>query len=517
MSNTKTIAKNTGWFGLENIVSAVLSLLTSIAIARYLGPSKNGYIVYVSYIASVVAGLGGVGVPATTRKYMAEFVGKGDWGTARYIYLRTLLLQAGLATMATGGLLIWVLGNANSDYKLAAALLVLSIWPAMVNFISAGANTATEQLSANVPASIASTITYFIMIAATVFLHWGVVGVGASMLLMRAVDFLVRFFPTLRRVLAWETTHAHPLELGKRMMTFAWQSVASMVVAQVVWGRSEVILLKMLCTDIRQVAFYSAAFSMAEQLLMGATIFGAAASTTIFAQYGRDKSRLPAITASSFRYLALTTIPLHFIAASLAVPALLLLYGHQYEGAAAVVALAPLMCMFKAFITPAQSLLQCVERQGYVIAATVVAGIVDIGVAWYLIPAHAAVGACIGNGAAQFVAVGMMWAVAIHLYKVKLPWMQVAKITFISVLAALTAHYIAIQLAPLWGILAGGTASLIVLFGLLYLMRVLEPEDRMRLNTLTGLLPKKISGPANKLLSLLIRPELAGAAERSLP
>jgi hypothetical protein len=140
-----------------------------------------------------------------------------------------------------------------------------------------------------------------------------------------------------------------------------------------------------------------------------------------------------------------------------------------------------------------------------------------LGVAWWLIPAHAAVGACIGNGAGQFVAVGMMWAVAIYLYKVKLPWMQLAKITFISTIAALTAHYIAIQLAPLWGILAGGIASLIVLFGLLYLLRVLEPEDRVRFNTLTGLLPTKFSSLANKLLSLLIRPEIAGAVERSLP
>jgi O-antigen/teichoic acid export membrane protein len=515
--NTKTIAKNTGWFGLENAVNAILTVLTSIAIARYLGPSKNGYIVYVSYIASVVAGLGGVGVPATTRKYMAEFVGMGDWGTARYIYLRTLLLQAALATLATGGLLIWVFGDANPEYKLAAALLVLSIWPSMVNFISAMANTATEQMSANVPASIASTLIYFVLIAATVVLHWGVVGVGVSMFVMRSVDFLVRFFPTFKRVLAWKITHVHPPLLSKRMIAFASQSVASMLVAQIVWGRSEVILLKMLSSDIRQVAFYSAAFSMAEQLLMGATIFGAAASTTIFAQYGRDKSRLPAITASSFRYLALTTIPLHFIAASLAVPALLLLYGQQYAGAAAVVALAPLMCMFKAFISPAQSLLQSVERQGYVIAATVAAGIVDIGVAWYLIPANGAVGACIGNGAAQAVAVGIMWAVTIYLYKVKLPWLQITKITFISTLAALSAHFIAAQLSPLLGILIGGSASLIVLFGLFYFMRVFEPEDHNRLNTLIGMLPKKFARPADKLLTLLIRPELTSVTEKSLP
>ena len=326
---------------------------------------------------------------------------------------------------------------------------------------------------------------------------------------MRAVDFLVRFFPTMKRVLAWETTHVHPRGLRKRMMNFAWQSVASLAVALIVWGRSEIILLKNLCPDIRQVSFYSVAFTMAEQLLLVATIFGSAAGTTVFAQYGRDKSRLPAIAASTFRYIALMTIPLHFIAASLAVPALLLLFGQQFASAAMVVALAPLLCMFKAFLSPAQSLLESSERQRYVIAATVLAGIVDISVAWYLIPAHGAVGACIGNGAAQAVAVGIMWIVASHFYKVQLPWMQVTKIAFISLLASLSAHFIALRLTPLWAILWGGSASLMVLFGLFYLLRVLEPEDRDRFRILTGMLPKPIAGPVDKLLSLLIRQESA--------
>ena len=52
------------------------------------------------------------------------------------------------------------------------------------------------------------------------------------------------------------------------MMTFAWQSVATMIVALIVWNRSEVILLKYLCSDIRQIAYYSVAFSMAERLLI---------------------------------------------------------------------------------------------------------------------------------------------------------------------------------------------------------------------------------------------------------
>jgi O-antigen/teichoic acid export membrane protein len=510
MSNTKTIAKNSGWFGFETIVGSVVALVSSILINRYLGPTKNSYIVYVSYIASLVGSLGVAGIPATTRKYMAEFIGMGDRGTARYIFLRTLLLQIGLATLATSGLLFWVLGDASADYKLASTLLVLSIWPALVNSVAAQANAATEDLSTNMPASVISTLVYAIGIVATVVLHWGVVGVGASLLVMRIVDFLVRFFPTLKRVLAWETPHALPPGLRKRMIAFAWPSVATMAVSLIVWGRSEIILLKHLCADVRQVSFYSLAFTMAEQLLLAATIFGTAAATTIFVQYGRDKSRLPAITASTFRYLALISIPLHFIAASLAVPALLLLYGSQFKDAAVVVSLAPLLCMFKAFISPAQSLLQCSERQSYIIAATVIAGIVDIGVAWYLIPAHGSVGACIGNGTAQAAAVGMMWAVAIYLYKVKLPWMQVAKIAFSSALASLTAHLIVVRLTPLWGILCGGSAALAVLFVLFYIMRVLEPEDRARFGILTGMLPRLIAVPVIKVLSVLIRTEYAG-------
>ncbi|HEV2485782.1 MAG TPA: hypothetical protein VGT08_09640, partial [Terracidiphilus sp.] len=123
-NNTKTIAKNTGWYGLENAINSILTVFTSIAIARALGPAKMGYIIYVTWIASVVCDLGGLGIPATTRKYMAEFLGRGDQGTARYIYLRTFLLQAALATVTTGGLVFWVLRDAAGDYKLASVLVV---------------------------------------------------------------------------------------------------------------------------------------------------------------------------------------------------------------------------------------------------------------------------------------------------------------------------------------------------------------------------------------------------------
>jgi O-antigen/teichoic acid export membrane protein len=502
MSNTRTIAKNTGWYSVENIVSAVVTVITSIAIARTLGPTKTGYIVYVGYVASVVGNLGSLGIPAATRKYMAEFIGMGDKGTARLIFFRTLALQAGIASLATLAIILWVFQDANAQFRLAAVLIALSIWPSMVNSVPAQANSATENLATNVPGSIVSAFVYLFAILATVIFHWGVTGIGAALLLMRLADLLVRFFPTLTRISAWNTTQVLPDGLRKRMVAYAWQSVTTMLLALIVWERCEVLLLKSLCADIRQVAFYSIAFTFGNYLLLSSTIFGAAASTTVFAQHGRDKSRMPQLAAASFRYLALTSIPLHFIAVALAAPALLLLYGTRYAGAAMVVTVAPLLCMPKAFLAPIQSLLQSAERQGYVILATVLAGIVDIGVAWTLIPAHGAVGACIGNGVAQITAVGVMWAIGVRLFRVRLPWVLFAKVVLISVAAALTAHFVALMFAPLWGVLIGGAASLAILFGLFYLTRVLEPEDGDRFRTLTKMLPEAIAGPANLVLSI---------------
>ena len=215
--------------------------LTPIMIARTLGPEKNGYIIYVSYIAGVVSTLGSFGVPATTRKYMAEFLGMGERGTARYIYLRTMLLQAVFATLATAGLIFWVLRSASGEYRLASALIVFSIWPSMVNSISAQANAAAEDMAANMPASVLSILVYFCGIAATVILNWGVTGVGVALLSMRIVDLLVRLIPAMRRILAWEPAQAHPPELRRRMISFASQAVASMIVALIVWDRLEVI------------------------------------------------------------------------------------------------------------------------------------------------------------------------------------------------------------------------------------------------------------------------------------
>ena len=93
--------------------------------------------------------------------YMAEFLGMGDRGTARHIYFQTLWFQMALASLASVALVLWVFHDASSEYRIPAALIALSIWPAMVNEISAQGNVASEDLSANLPGSVLSMIFFF--------------------------------------------------------------------------------------------------------------------------------------------------------------------------------------------------------------------------------------------------------------------------------------------------------------------------------------------------------------------
>ena len=504
--NTKTIARNTAWYGLENVIGFVTSLITSIAIARTLGPSKMGYIIYVTWITGIASSLGSIGIPSTTRKYMAEFLGGGDRATARFIFFRTLTIQAVLATVATLIVTLWVLHDAPAEYRVAALLLVLSVWPAMVNYIPAQANVAAETLSANLPGSVASTVVYFVMTILAILLNWGVTGIAAAMLGMRLADFLVRIFPTLRRILAWESDNVHmPSDLRPRMMRFAFQSVMGMLLTLVVWDRSELFLLKHLTPDIRQLAFYSVAFNLAERLLIFPTVFGSATSASIFAQYGRDRSKLSAMTASSVRYLALISIPLHVIAVALAGPALLTLYGSKYSGAVVVATAAPLLCLPKAFLGPIQSLFESIDRQKFFLFATVIASFVDIGVAWYLIPSLGALGACIGSGTAQVTAVGLMWAIGISRHHIRLPWRFFAKVTLISIVAALAAYAVSVRLLPVWGLIGGSSVAIVTFFLLAYIFKILEPEDSSRFKVISAACPRALAGPMNHAFDLLTK------------
>ena len=97
MTNSATILRNSFWYGIDVGVTLVTGMAASIVLARVIGPKDLGYFNYVMWLGNVSGVIGSLGIPMATRKYMAEYLGKGQPGIARAIFFRALRMQAYLS------------------------------------------------------------------------------------------------------------------------------------------------------------------------------------------------------------------------------------------------------------------------------------------------------------------------------------------------------------------------------------------------------------------------------------
>ncbi len=475
--NGSTIARNSVWFGIETLANLFLTLFTSIAMARAFGPEKLGYFLYLWWVAGVAGMVGSLGIPAATRKYMSEYFGRGQMGIAKTVFYKTLRLQAGMAAGVTGAGLLWIWFFGDRPYRMIALFMIGSIFPFLLNSVAAGANTALEDLRANVPASLVSTAIFIAAVGGSIFFGWGLPGVAIGLFTMRAAELAVRIVPVMRRMRGHV---AEPLDrrLSRRMFLFSGQSLALLALGLVVWDRSEMVVLKNFCGDIRQLAFYSVAFNMTERLLVFSQVFGTATQATVMAQYGREARSSAGLLNLAARYLALIAFPIHFGLAAIAAPVMSMVYGRQYAGAVPALIAAACLGIPKAFLLPVQALLASWEQQGVMIRWGLAAGALNVALDFALIPKYGAIGAALANGTAQTFSVLALWLAARSLLNVRVdlwPLARIAAIMAVVVHAAASRNSSAAAIAA--AVLLGGAVYAV----LLRLAGVLSPADRGRI------------------------------------
>src|SRR4051794_12643101 len=101
VNKAHVIARNSFWYGVELLYSLVGALVTSIVVARAIGPLRLSYFNYIVWLTNTTAALGGFGLQTMARKYMAEYLNLGEKGVARAIYLSALRIQVWAAVGAT--------------------------------------------------------------------------------------------------------------------------------------------------------------------------------------------------------------------------------------------------------------------------------------------------------------------------------------------------------------------------------------------------------------------------------
>jgi O-antigen/teichoic acid export membrane protein len=503
-SNAKVIGRNFIFLGLEVVITLVCTLLTTVFIARVIGPTRLGYFNLIFWLTSITCSVGSLGIPLTTFKYMGEFLGGGRKELARAVFFYNLWAQTVIASVLTAIGMIAVFTIVNPEYRSCAVLLVLSMVPNMITFVPSQANSAAEDAALNTRGAFVGAMVYVVAVAVSLLLGWNLIGIAAGVLLYRSAELAVKIVPVLKSMEA--VPHVPlPAEIRKRMFSFSGLSTGLMILQIVIWDRSDIIFLKLLQPDIRQLAFFSVCFSVADRLMQMPQTFANALSATQMAEYGRDKDRLFRMTSKASTYVLLGALPILIGVACIGGPFVRVIYGSQYLPAIPVFIVVALFSIPKAILTPAQSLLYSAEDLGFILKWGCIAAAINVLLDFVLIPSHGAIGAAWANGIAQTFAAVSIWGRVLARYPVRIDMPVLLRLSAATLaMAIVVLSIVAVPFNPLMKLSVAIPAGAIVFLVTSRMFSVLQKDDRRRLLVFSALLPTAVGSSLARLVNFLI-------------
>jgi len=273
----------------------------------------------------------------------------------------------------------------------------------------------------------------------------------------------------------------------------------------VIWDRSDIIFLKLLQPDIRQLAFFSVCFSVADRLMQMPQTFANALSATQMAEYGRDKDRLFRMTSKASTYVLLGALPILIGVACIGGPFVRVIYGSQYLPAIPVFIVVALFSIPKAILTPAQSLLYSAEDLGFILKWGCIAAAINVLLDFVLIPSHGAIGAAWANGIAQTFAAVSIWGRVLARYPVRIDMPVLLRLSAATLaMAIVVLSIVAVPFNPLMKLSAAIPAGAIVFLVTSRMFSVLQKDDRRRLLVFSALLPTVVGSSLTRLVNFLI-------------
>jgi O-antigen/teichoic acid export membrane protein len=503
-SHARVIGRNFIFMGLEVVITLVCTLLTTVVIARVIGPTRLGYFNLIFWLTSITCSVGSLGIPLTTFKYMGEFLGGGKKELARAVFFYNLWAQTVIASALTVIGMIAVFTLVAPAYRVCSILLVLSMVPNMITFVPSQANSAAEDAALNTLGAFVGAIVYVVAVAASLLLGWNLIGIAAGVLVYRTAELAVKTVPVLKSMKSVSRVPL-PREIRKRMFSFSGLSTGLMILQIVIWDRSDIIFLKLLQPDIRQLAFFSVCFSVADRLMRMPQTFANALSATQMAEYGRDKDRLFRMTSKASTYVLLGALPILIGLACIGGPFVRVMYGPQYLPAIPVFIVVALLSIPRAILTPAQTLLYSAEDLGFVLRWGCVAAAINVLLDLALIPSHGALGAAWANGAAQTFAALTIWGRVLLRYPVRIDTPVLLRLSAATLaMAIVVLGIVATPFDPLVKLSVAVPAGAIVFLVTSRMFSVLQKDDRRRLLVFSALLPTGVGSSFERLVNFLI-------------
>lgn len=382
--------RNTLFSSVAMYTEFALGMLTSIIIARHLGPEGFG-----AYSAVIL--LVGLGVAATNSgtasaaiKFVAELRGAGREALVRPLvaYLRRAQRLFLLGVVVLGALALWLAGHRvapDFDHGWLFAFLVLAVALRASYMFNIGVAKGLEDFRINARVAVVSAPLNLAMIAAVVWLDLPVEWLLGVFLVSGALFFGMSLTALRPLLPPGDDIPSIPADLVPRVRRQMLYSTLIVSVGFVAASEIEVLLL-----TAAGDAHAAGQFKVGYQLASGAAalvpgVFGALLLPLMANALSQGREVAGRRFIATTGYLALLTIPLVVFGIIVAEPMVHLLYGNAYEEGGLALAVCLAGTGVVAMAQGASSLLISADRQRAVLFLVVACGAAKVALGTVLV------------------------------------------------------------------------------------------------------------------------------------
>ncbi len=461
--------RNTLFSSVALYTEFALGMLTSIVIARHLGPEGFGAYSAVIWLVGMGVAATNSGTASAAIKFVAELRGGDREALVRPLvaYLRRAQRLFLAVVLLAGALALWLAGHhvaPSFHHGMLFAFLVMAVSLRAGYMFNIGVAKGLENFRINAMVAVVSTPVNLALVALVMWFDMPVEWL-LGVFLVSSVIFYTMSLSQLRPLLPpGDDRPQLPADLVPRVRRQMLYSTLIVTVGFMAASEIEVLFLTAYGDP-----HAAGQFKVGYQLASGAAtlvpgVFGALLLPMMANALSQGREVAGRRFAASTGYLALLALPLVMFGVVLAEPLIALLYGSEYREAAAVFA----VCLAGAAIaTSAQggsSLLISADRQRAVLIMVICFGLLKLGLDAWLIHIDGLRGAMIAFlSVSVFNAIAYTW-MAIRVSGVSPDWSRIFRTLLASVLAVLPLWPLVPHL-PAWAALAVGAA----IGGLLYL------------------------------------------------
>jgi len=486
---------------------SITSFASVVLVARVLGVEGAGLVAFAVWIIFTGAIVANPGAPTTLARYLPELRTIDEKSAEAFgvVVLRTAAVIAAPAMIIIFGLIVWLSGTMSPlTAGLVAMMVGLQILSTNYSAYLKGLQQFYEMAAVTIKSSLLQLATIVVGLF-TLGLNGALLGYLAGTLLPAALACRLLF----RRVEVRRRLDSP--DLRRRVFRFSSLNWGLSVISAVVWYRAELFFLKVYHGP-GAVGLFSVGLTLANI----ATMFPALLLGALLPHFSQQISRneieeLQATYTRFTRLVAFLVFPICFGLAAVCPVLVPLLYGTAFAPAVPSAMLVVGGASIGVAVATNSNLLLGFERTHVLFVTNIVGMVLMLIMGVTVIPRWGIEGAAWSRVFVQIAIVSMEFCYVIFRLNIKVPIRALSGTLLAACVCAISAYAIVRELGGTYSLFVGVPAGAIIYVVMVRLLRVLQSDDKERLEELVRKLPRPLHGALLRVAGIVI-PAGRGAA-----